>query len=71
MSVVFNKSRGAAVYSQKFNYHVDRYGSAGSLLNKAIKSEIAMENFNDYVDELLASEKFCSRKSLLAMSMKK
>lgn len=56
MSVVFNKSRGAAVYSQKFNYHVDRYGGPSSLLNKAIKSEIAMENFNDYVDELLASE---------------
>ena len=56
MSVVFNKSRGASIYSQKFNYQLENHGRASSLLNKAIKSEIAMENFNNYVDELLANE---------------
>lgn len=53
MSVVFNKSRGASIYSQKFSYQLGTPGRASSFLNKAIKSEIAMENFIDYVDGLL------------------
>ena len=53
MSVGFNKSRGASIYSQKFSYQLGTPGRASSFLNKAIKSEIAMENFIDYVDGLL------------------
>ena len=53
MSVVFNKSRGASIYSQKFSYQLGSPGKASSFLNKAIKTEIVMENFIDYVDGLL------------------